>query len=150
MRQARLVRTDMGDTGTFGTLTIDGKEFKTGELPWRDNAKGKSCIPAGVYLVSWRPSGKYGHKYQLQGVPGRDHILIHSANYVGDEDLGYKAQVDGCIALGRDISDMDGQIAVRQSKDAVMDFEKMMGLDDFEIEIVDEYLETGAPAGNVA
>lgn len=150
MMRATLRRTEMGDAGTFGTLTVDGHTFRSGELPWRENAHGKSCIPAGVYLVSWRPSGKYGRKFQLQDVPDRDHILIHAANYVGDEDKGYRAQVDGCIALGAGVSELDGQMAVRGSRDIVTAFEKLMNFSDFELEIIDEYLETGAPAGNVA
>lgn len=145
MLRATLRRTQMGDTGTFGVLEIDGKEFRTGELPWRSNKRGKSCIPAGVYLVQWDPSPKYGHKYELRNVKDRTTILIHAANYVGDEDKGLKAQVDGCIALGYDISPLEGQMALRKSRDAVEDFEKMMGLEDFELEIIDEYLEAGEP-----
>lgn len=143
MKTATLRRTVMGDTGTFGTLEVEGQTFRTGELPWRDNATGKSCVPAGVYFVSWRLSGKYGHKFTLLSVDGRSHILIHAANFCGDEDLGYKAQVDGCIALGSDVNELDGQMAVRGSKDAVAAFEKLMGTDDFELEIIDEYLEAG-------
>lgn len=145
MKRAVLRRLQMGDTGTFGTLEIDGHTFRTGELPWRDNASGKSCVPAGDYVVSWRPSGKYGHKYTLTDVPGRTHILIHAANFCGDEDLGYKAQVDGCIALGAGVSELDGQMAVRGSKDTVQAFETMMNYSDFELEIIDEYLEAGEP-----
>lgn len=143
MKRAVLRRTVMGNAGTFGILEIDGIEYKTGELPWRDNARGKSCIPAGTYQVRWSPSGKYGEKYQLQGVPGRSHILIHAANFVGDEDQGLKAQVDGCIALGSEISLLENQMAVRGSRDAVKEFEEMMGLEPFELEIRDEYLEAG-------
>lgn len=100
MKTAVLLRKRTGDSGTFGELEIDGEKFKTGELPWRDNARGKSCVPAGEYLVEWDPSPKYGFKYELRDVPGRTVILIHSANFMGDEDKGLKAEVDGCIALG--------------------------------------------------
>lgn len=150
MKRVTLRRTEMGDAGTFGVLIVDGKEFKTGELPWRDNKRGKSCVPAGIYRVSWQPSGKYGHKYELQGVKGRSDILIHAANLVGDEDLGYKAQVDGCIALGYSRGLVEKQPAVVRSRDAVKDFEDMMGLEDFELEIIDEYLEAGVPGSNIA
>lgn len=143
MKEAILRRTSMGDAGTFGVLTVDGLSFHTGELPWRNNARGKSCVPAGEYLVRWMPSGKYGHKYQLQDVEGRDHILIHAANHVGDEDKGYKAQVDGCIALGSDIKQLDGQLAVRNSKNSVEAFEVHMDYQPFRLIIVDEYLEAG-------
>lgn len=143
--KATLRRLTMGDAGTFGVLEVNGREYKTGELPWRDNKRGKSCVPAGVYNVSWEPSGKYGHKYKLQSVPDRSHILIHAANFVGDEDLGLMAQVDGCIALGSAISELEGQMAVRGSKDAVKSFEDLMGRKPFTLEIIDEYLEAGNP-----
>lgn len=149
MKQAILRRTSTADSGTFGTLEVDDKSWRTGELPWRENRRGKSCVPAGTYTVKWDPSPKYGHKYELFDVPGRTTILIHAANHVGDEDLGYKAQVDGCIALGSDVSELEGQMAVRGSKDAVKAFEDYMGLEPFQITIIDEYLETGDPAGNV-
>lgn len=150
MKRVTLRRTAMGDEGTFGVLVVDGREFVTGELPWRGNKRGKSCVPAGVYTVSWEPSGKYGNKYELQGVKGRSDILIHSANLVGDEDLGLKSQVDGCISLGAEIGTLEGQKAVRGSRDAVKAFEDIMGLEPFELEIVDEYLEAGDPGANVA
>ena len=151
MKRVTLRRTKMGDAGTFGVLIVDGREFVTGELPWRDNARGKSCVPAGNYTVRWSPSAKYEMKYQLQGVPGRSHILIHAANHVGDEDKGLKAQVDGCVTLGAEIGKLDGQKAVLGSRDAVKAFEDIMGLEPFELHIVDEYLEAGDPtAPNIA
>lgn len=143
MRKATLTRTKTGNAGTFGVLEIDGERFRTGELPWRDNARGKSCVPAGTYRVSWQPSGKYGKKYELQDVPGRSDILIHAANLVGDKDLGLKSEVDGCIALGLGKGFVNGQEAVVQSQDAVRAFEAYMGKEDFELTIVDQYEETG-------
>lgn len=145
MKQVVLRRREMGDEGTFGVLEVDGLEFKTGELPWRDNARGKSCVPAGTYLVEWDPSPKYGMKYELRNVPDRTTILIHSANHVGDEDMGLKAQVDGCIALGSDISELEGQMAVRNSVKSVEKFEKYMDHKPFNLTIIDEYLEAGDP-----
>lgn len=147
MKTVVLRRQRMGDEGTFGVLEVDGLTFHTGELPWRDNRRGKSCVPAGTYLVEWDPSPKYGMKYELRNVPGRTTILIHAANYVGDEDLGFRAQVDGCIALGAEISELEGQMAVRSSKDTVKAFEDHMGRAPFQLHIVDEYLETGQPGG---
>lgn len=143
MKQVTLRRTEMGNAGTFGVLEVDGLEFRTGELPWRDNARGKSCVPAGTYLVEWDPSPKYGYKYELRDVPGRTTILIHAANYVGDEDMGLKAQVDGCIALGQQVVLMEGQKALSQSRVSVQSFEDYMGHKPFELTIIDEYLEAG-------
>ena len=69
---------------------------------------------------------------------------------MGDEDLGYVAQVDGCIALGSTRGAIGAQKAVMGSKVAVAQFEEIMGLEDFELEIIDEYLEAGEPRSNVA
>lgn len=143
MKRIRLVREHMNDQGTFGRLAVDGRVFVTGELPWRDNRRGKSCVPAGSYIVLWEPSGKYGRKYELQAVPGRDHILIHAANHVGDEDKGLKAEVDGCISLGLQHGFLNAQKAVIGSRNAVADFEQMMGHAPFELEIVDAWREAG-------
>ena len=150
MKKLTLLRKEMGDQGTFGELSVDGVIFYTGELPWRDNVRGKSCVRPGTYIVSWQPSAKFGHKYHLLNVPGRSDILIHAANFVGDEDLGYQAQVDGCIALGFAQDALDGQKAVVQSRAAVRQFEDALKSLDFQLTIIDEYLETGEPAsGNL-
>lgn len=36
--------------------------------------------------------------YGVANVPGRSHILIHSANVAGDVDMGWDSQLHGCIA----------------------------------------------------
>lgn len=151
MKTATLTRTKTGQTGTFGTLEAEGfpGPVVTGELPWLDNAAGKSCIPAGTYLVKWSPSGKYGMKYQLQDVPDRSHILIHVANWFGDEDEGLHSDVDGCIGLGRShgiVSDERkgiSQEGISGSGATVGAFEAFMGHQDFMLTIVDEYAEAG-------
>jgi hypothetical protein len=150
VKQVTLRRTSMGDHGTFGVLEVDGLKFHTGELPWRDNKRGQSCVPAGTYLVEWDPSPKYGMKYELRNVPARTTILVHAANYVGDEALGYRAQVDGCISLGYKRGELEGQDAILDSKQAVRDFEAHMDKEPFELTIIDEYLEAGDPGTNVA
>ncbi|MEO0422620.1 MAG: DUF5675 family protein [Pseudomonadota bacterium] len=93
--------------GTFGSLVIpqdDGTELRlyTVERPWRNNERGVSCIPEGLYHVSpySRPSNGDG-VYILQGrtvshfdQPGiaRFGVLIHAANRCDE--------VQGCIAPG--------------------------------------------------
>ena len=147
-----LQRTESDDQGTFGTIEVDGRVFHTGELPWRDNARGKSCIPAGLYQCRMRESSKFGLCYILTG-PGvidrdsddpnvRTFILIHAGNFCGDEDMGYVAHVDGCIILGMTrgvIRNKHGkeQEAVCASKQALDEFERLLGGAPFEIEIRD-------------
>ena len=75
-------------------------DFVTLELPWLDNQRWISCIPAGNYLVKKRYSKKYGHHFHITNVEGRSWILIHFGNYYGD--------TEGCILVGRLIADIDG------------------------------------------
>jgi len=156
MRKAILTRLETGDQGTFGTL--DGWEtpFKcaTLELPWRDNARGKSCIPPGVYLFRWRTdSPKHGACYEewddpatpaREDVKDRDNIQIHSANLAGDDTKGFVRQLEGCIALGYGAAIFPGgrapagkldQKGVTLSKDAVAGLAAAMNREVFELEI---------------
>ncbi len=115
------------DAGMFGTLTTDdGFTCKSGELPWRDNAPGKSCIPAGTYTAMWQQSPTKGWCYHLQRVPGRANILIHAANWMGDAEKGLKCELLGCIATGRLVGQLAGQKAILASKAALKDFEDHM------------------------
>jgi hypothetical protein len=86
---------------------------KTLELPWRDNERGKSCIPAGTYEVIVHKSPKFGQCFWVRGVPGRLEILIHPANFT--------RQLRGCIAPGLDFDDIDndGTIDVKSSRKAM-------------------------------
>ncbi len=68
---------------------------KTLELPWLDNKRGKSCIPAGIYHVKKQPP-KADRPYTYFRLPdsetNRSGILIHIANNVDD--------ISGCIGVG--------------------------------------------------
>lgn len=66
------------------------------ELPWRDNKRRVSCIPAGKYEVLRHKSPKFGDCYILANVPSRSGILIHVANDADDSDG--TVQLQGCIA----------------------------------------------------
>jgi hypothetical protein len=79
---------------TTGTLSINGeRECHTLELPWRNNRRGVSCIPAGVYRLAWVESPSFKrHTLRLEDVPDRDGILIHPANEI--------KELRGCIAFG--------------------------------------------------
>ena len=98
LKRAVLVRTGTSDEGTFGTLTLsDKQQLYTVELPWRDNAPQKSCIPSGVYRCEQVNSPKFGRVYEVLKVPGRSNILLHAANYGGDKALGWSSDLLGCI-----------------------------------------------------
>jgi hypothetical protein len=91
---------------TKGKLTVGSVTFFSIELAWRDNKRGVSCIPIGIY--SWRKRARtnnipYEHVL-IEGVPGRSGICIHAANYAA----GAKVQLKGCIAVGSGYLDLDG------------------------------------------
>lgn len=86
-----------------------GLVCKTMELPWRDNKRGISCIPEGLYYVVKKPpierddpqtpedesGGRHPRPYwhfRLPKVKGRSGILIHRITYVKD--------LQGCIGVG--------------------------------------------------
>ena len=56
-------------------------EFKTMELPWKDNKRRVSCIPVGFYIVRKHTSPKFGNTFHVLNVKGRSEILIHKGNY---------------------------------------------------------------------
>ena len=136
MKTAKLIREPSTDAGTFGTLTTsDGFTYRTGELPWRNNDHGSSCIPTGTYICKLINSPKHGLCYQVTGVPGRDMIEIHSANWMGDKSKGLKSQLLGCIALGKSVGLLEGQMAVLSSREAVAEFNEEMNASDFQLTI---------------
>jgi len=148
MKRLILRRGPSTDAGTFGTLIIDGEEFcHTAELPWRDNRVERSCIPAGVYTCVWKKSPTWGWCYEVTGVDGRTHVLIHKGNWAGDVELGLKTNVEGCILLGRAPAVMapkpkDGKVwgpqkGVTSSEPTVAAFHAKMAEETFELEIID-------------
>lgn len=99
-----LERIHFSDSGTFGKLTFQYQTLFTGELPWKENRQSVSCIPQGEYLCTWSFSPRFQkYCYEVQDVPGRTGIRIHSASYMGDREKKMKSQVEGCIALGREL-----------------------------------------------
>ena len=134
MRTINLVTTTFNEDGTYGVL-VENRiplNFRTLERPWKDNAKGISCIPEGRYLVKREVTPKHGLTWHVCDVPGRDAILIHTGNTELD--------VEGCILLGieagyvsaidPDTTDVELQPAVLRSKEAIALFDSMMGRDD--------------------
>ena len=117
--------------GTFFFDADDGvKNLASLELAWKDNQKSVSCIPKGTYKVKTTFSNKYQKDmWQVLDVPGRTGIRIHSANY-------YK-QLEGCIALGSSIVDMDGDktLDITDSRDAIAFAYGYLG-DEFDLEIL--------------
>jgi len=73
--------------------------------------------------------------YLLLGTDPRAGIRAHSANFMGDLSMGYKRQLNGCIAFGEKVGIMDGQKALLLSAPAVRRFESHMEYKRFTLEI---------------
>lgn len=88
------------DAGVMGRLIIEGHEFATLELPWRQNRISDSCIPEGVYRLRKRRSavikrstgGEFEEGWEVTGVSGRTFIMLHPGNFASD--------TEGCIMPG--------------------------------------------------
>jgi hypothetical protein len=100
---------------------IDGDRsllnVKTIELPWKNNQKMVSCIPAGVYNVEKYIRPNKDECFWIKNVPGRDSILAHIGNYAA----GVKVDTEGCILPGMRLVDLnhDGNLDVADSTTAM-------------------------------
>lgn len=98
-------------------LVLDGDKvlhkMYTIELPYLNNQKQISCIPAGEYKCVKRVSAKYGHHWHVLDVENRSLILIHSGNTHSD--------TLGCILPAMDLKDInnDGAEDGIRSKEAM-------------------------------
>lgn len=107
-----LTRTQETANCTFGTLQIDDSYFcVTLELPWLNNQRRVSCIPAGNYKCKRHSSLKYGEVWQIEDVPGRDEILIHAGNLPSD--------TLGCVLVGGNRGIVNNQKGIVNSKDTL-------------------------------
>ena len=104
----RLTRMEQTPDGVFGELTLPlpWPKLVTCEDDWLDNQRGKSCIPAGIYLLHRTVYHKHNYEvFEVTGVQGRDHILLHAGNT--EEDT------EGCILVGM----RRGKIMVSRDED---------------------------------
>lgn len=76
----------------FGSRLVENYLCHTLELPWRDNDKGKSCIPPGTYPAFVRTDGPKGWRLELRNTQDRKNIQIHVGNTPN--------QIEGCILVG--------------------------------------------------
>lgn len=142
MKKLILIRDNKTPNVTFGTLYVveqtEGEsgefikkiaEFESLELPWKDNKRNISCIPAGTYSAYKWISPTHGKCIRLSGVPGRTNILIHPGNRV--------SETRGCIFPGKDLGYFDGETGVIFSRAALNEILKLLP-DNTTIEIRDE------------
>jgi len=113
-------------------LQVLGKQHDpiyTLELPWKENEREVSCIPAGIYKGGPHSGRKYKDCFGLREVPGRSGILIHSGNV--------KPHTKGCILPGMSAGDLDGVPAVLASKRAMLLLYDLLGNLPFVISVRD-------------
>lgn len=104
-----IARKYKGKACTSGYLAVNGQIVAyTLELPWQGNAPSISAIPDGTYEGVIRYDHTDQWRIELNDVPGRGNIQIHTGNKPDD--------TEGCILIGRDLtSDLCG---LRDSKKA--------------------------------
>jgi len=73
--------------------------FAVLELPWRDNYRNVSCIPAGEYRITPENNSRFKDHFRVHGVEGRSGILGHRGNFPRD--------THGCLLLGLRFADLD-------------------------------------------
>lgn len=106
---------------TLGKLSVGTFVCKTLERPWKFNLPNISCIPKGIYSVTYTYSPKFlKYTYQIQNVENRTGIRIHSGNFWFD--------IEGCILLGDRYSDVnfDGSLDILNSRTTVKAFEAIL------------------------
>lgn len=128
-----LTRTSYTADATCGNLEVDGETLYSIEQPWRDNAKGASCVPEGRYELVPYTSPRHGATWYLRnhalsvGDAGeqRSYCELHAANWA--------TQLEGCIAFGHDDQPMldpsTGRVApaIEGSRDAVATLAAALG-----------------------
>lgn len=84
---------------TLGTATLRDEfdnivfQFKTLELPYKDNQRGISCIKEGLYtLKKNRWQTKFGNHFDIIGCEPRQGVKMHAGNYT--------SQIRGCVLPG--------------------------------------------------
>ena len=92
-----IIRDTFTEKSTIGNLYLNGEWLcDTLELPYKDNQRNISCIPAGQYKVRLRTARESSTRDYLhlliQDVPNRDFVLVHVGNKSSDSR--------GCVLVG--------------------------------------------------
>lgn len=100
------------------------------ELPWKNNARMVSSIPAGTYRCKRVKSPKFGITFEITGVPGRSAVLFHWGNRTKDSN--------GCVLIGHGFDPVDGdKKAIVNSKKEFAEFMASLdNIDEFFLTVV--------------
>jgi hypothetical protein len=110
---------EFGHEGTASHIRIGGWRCCGLELPWRDNQRNVSRVPAGLYALVPIPEKRTYYLvgsgvvrlYEEASLTDRWGIRFDIANTV-DEILG-------CIAIGKSLGFLGGNLAVLESRSAM-------------------------------
>ena len=94
------------------------------ERGWLNNAPSVSSIPVGSYPLKLEYSPRFKKDlWEIYNVPGRSECKFHAANYW--------RQLNGCIALGLKLKDIDfdGYMDITDSATTMDRFHHAMGSD---------------------
>lgn len=131
MRKVELKRAWSDAKVTLGILRVLGSDHApiyTLENPLRITNED-SRIPASTYHCIPHNSAKYPNTYEVLGVPNRVGILLHWGNTEKD--------TTGCILLGLESGNLQGEPAVLQSHAAFELFRNLIGQEGFYLEVRD-------------
>lgn len=129
-----IFRYEFEKTQTLGecAITEKGKDLflsKSLERADDNNKPRVSCVPSGVYRCVLEYSPRFKKDlWEIKGVENRSECKFHSANYWH--------QLNGCIALGENLTDIDGDgfRDVTNSKNTMKKFHKVLeGLTEIEL-----------------
>lgn len=127
-----LFRVSKSEIVTQGVLINDETGLPiclTLEEPWKNNAQGVSCIPAGEYIVVPHVNSKGSPVFLITNVKSRTAIQIHIGNTTKD--------IEGCVLVGTEFGAYVGLPAVLGSQRAFHALSKSVGHDPFILKIVE-------------
>lgn len=126
-----LIRVADSGVAMYGVLIHGRTPFAvTLERPWKDNERGVSCIPAGLYECKRVKSPKFGDAFEVTEVPGRQEILFHKGNLEDDSH--------GCILIGEAFNPVLGRPGITASAEGFAEFLSLLKLtNSFPLKIVD-------------
>ena len=143
MKEVFIKRLQSDDEDTPSVLYCEDFVARVMELPWRDNQRNISCIPAGEYLVRTRYSKKFKLVYWLQNVMDRSYIYIHSGNLAGDKRLEWITHSYGCLIIGKYFGvlkvERGWQRAVLLSRFTLRSFRDYMNGENFNLTILNPF-----------
>ena len=140
MIKAKLIRFMETDAGIQGVLLSKHFCCFTLELPNRNNQKNISCIPQGIYICKYKYSRKFKDVFHLQNVKDRTYIYIHSGNFAGDINKGFRSHTKGCLLLGERFGILNSQLAILNSRNTMKRLFEAFDKEDFELTIEEKFI----------